>query len=53
MRSALQSVKGVKNVDVDNTNKTATVMFDAASGLSASDLVSAFENTKFTAKVEG
>ena len=53
MRSALQSVKGVKNVDIDNTNKTATVVFDAASGLSPNDLVAVFEGTKFSAKVEG
>lgn len=52
MRSALEGVAGVHKVTIDNSAKTATVMFDGEA-LTPDDLVAVFANhPKFKAAVQ-
>ena len=55
MRSALAKVEGVSesNIEIDNTDKTATVSFDKQpSPQLVQALVDALKGTKFSATVE-
>jgi len=52
VRSALEGIAGVQNVSIDNSAKTATVQFDSSS-VSTKDLITVFDGTKFSAKVQG
>jgi hypothetical protein len=55
VRSALAKVEGVEenDIQIDNTEKTATVVLDAApTPAFVQSLVDAFKGTKFTAEVK-
>jgi len=55
VRSALAKVEGVEasDIEIDNTEKTATVTLDAApTPAFVQTLVDAFKGTKFTAEVK-